>query len=44
MDVRRRAIGCALLAALFYALNAPLSKLMMSDVPPRTMAALHHGA
>ena len=40
MDVRRRAIGCALLAALFYALNAPLSKLMMSDVPPRMMAVL----
>ncbi|MGN1070937.1 MAG: hypothetical protein ACI4P5_10990 [Candidatus Fimadaptatus sp.] len=34
MDGRRRAIGYALMAAVFYALNAPLPKLMPGDVPP----------
>ena len=34
MDGRRRAIGYALMAAVFYALNAPLPKLMLGDVPP----------
>lgn len=34
MDGRRRAIGYALMAAVFCALNAPLPKLMPGDVPP----------
>ncbi|MGN0778700.1 MAG: DMT family transporter [Aristaeellaceae bacterium] len=32
--------GLAILAAVFYALNAPFSKLLLEDVPPSTMAAL----
>ena len=36
----RTAIGAALLAAALYALNAPLSKLLLADVPPSMMAAL----
>ena len=30
----------AILAALFYALNAPLSKVLLGDVPPGMMASL----
>lgn len=37
---RRRAAALALLAAAFYALNAPLSKLLLSAVAPTMMAAL----
>lgn len=33
-------VGCALLAAALYALNAPVSKLLLDDVPPTMMAAL----
>jgi len=41
----RTAIGAALLAAALYALNAPLSKLLLTDVPPTMMAAfLYLGA
>ena len=36
----RAAIGAAILAAALYALNAPLSKLLLADVPPSFMAAL----
>lgn len=40
-----RAIGFAILAAAFYALNAPLSKLLLNNVAPRMMAAfLYLGA
>ena len=35
-----RAVGCAVLAAALYALNAPVSKLLLAQVPPRMMAAL----
>lgn len=35
-----RGIVCAILAAAFYALNAPLSKLLLSEVSPTIMAAL----
>lgn len=38
-------ICCALLAAALYALNAPVSKLLLDDVPPTLMAAfLYLGA
>ena len=38
-------ILCAFLAALFYALNTPVSKLLLEDVPPTLMAAfLYLGA
>lgn len=41
----RTAALCALLAAALYALNAPLSKLLLNDVPPMMMAAfLYLGA
>lgn len=41
----RTAIASALLAAALYALNAPLSKLLLSSVPPSMMAAfLYLGA
>lgn len=33
-------IGCAVLAAALYALNAPLSKLFLESVPPAMMASL----
>lgn len=35
----RTAIFSAILAAALYALNAPLSKLLLSDVPPMMMAS-----
>ena len=35
-----RAILCAFLAAVFYAVNVPLSKLLLRQVGPATMAAL----
>lgn len=35
-----KAILCAILAALFYAVNIPLSKLLLDSVGPTTMAAL----
>ena len=35
-----KAILCAFLAALFYAVNFPLSKLLLKSVEPTTMAAL----
>ncbi|MBQ8554835.1 MAG: DMT family transporter [Clostridia bacterium] len=39
------AIAAAILAAALYALNAPLSKLLLADVPPMMMAAfLYLGA
>lgn len=41
----RRGIACAILAAAFYALNAPLSKLLLDEVSPTMMAAfLYLGA
>lgn len=36
----KRAIGFAVLAALLYALNAPFSKLLLSDIPSTMMAGL----
>ena len=42
-DMKRKtivAILCALLAALFYALNVPFSKRLLTDVPPTAMAGL----
>lgn len=40
-----RAVACAILAAVFYALNAPMSKLLLGNVPPTMMAAfLYLGA
>lgn len=46
MTVRQgRGVLCAVLAAAFYALNAPLSKLLLSRVAPAMMAAfLYLGA
>lgn len=42
---QKRAIACAVLAAVFYALNAPMSKLLLKDVSPTMMAAfLYLGA
>lgn len=42
---QRRGILCAVMAAAFYALNAPLSKLLLASVPPTMMAAfLYLGA
>lgn len=42
---RRTAAFMAILAAAFYALNAPLSKLLLADVAPTMMAAfLYLGA
>lgn len=44
-DRNTRAVLCALLAAALYALNVPLSKLLLDDVPPTYMAAfLYLGA
>jgi len=40
MNERIRAILLALLAAAFYAVNMPLSKLLLKDVGPTMMAAL----
>ena len=40
MNERIRAILLALLAAVFYAVNMPLSKLLLNDVGPTMMAAL----
>ena len=37
---RRRGIVCALLAAAFYALNAPAAKLLLGRVEPTMLAAL----
>ncbi|MBR1558638.1 MAG: DMT family transporter [Clostridia bacterium] len=37
---KTRAIGFALLAAAFYAVNVPLSKVLLRDVGPTMMAAL----
>ena len=40
-----KGVLCAVLAAAFYALNAPLSKLLLTDTPPTMMAAfLYLGA
>ena len=36
----RTAIFFAILAAALYALNAPVSKLLLTSVPPSMMAAL----
>ena len=41
MDMRKtKAIGYAFLAAVFYAINVPVSKLLLQAVGPVTMAAL----
>lgn len=40
MSDRIRAIACALLAAVFYAVNVPFSKLLLQSVGPTMMAAL----
>ncbi len=45
MNRQTRAIGCAILAAALYALNAPVSKLLLFRVPETMMAAfLYLGA
>lgn len=42
---QKRGILCAIFAAVFYALNAPVSKLLIDRVPPTMMAAfLYLGA
>ena len=42
---KRRGVLCAILAATFYALNSPLSKLLLQQIPPTMMAAfLYLGA
>lgn len=44
-DKQKRGVLFAILAAAFYALNAPLSKLLLDEVPPMMMAAfLYLGA
>lgn len=44
-DKQKRGVLFAILAAAFYALNAPLSKLLLDKVPPTMMAAfLYLGA
>lgn len=40
MPSNRTSILWAVLAAAFYALNAPLSKWLLADIPPTMMAAL----
>lgn len=45
MNTKRKATACALLAAALYAVNLPLSKLLLTRVPPTMMAAfLYLGA
>ena len=45
MNKQTRGVWYAILAAAFYALNAPLSKLLLGHVPPTMMAAfLYLGA
>ena len=39
-DKRMIAIGYAILAAIFYAVNVPVSKVLLREVGPTTMAAL----
>ena len=39
-DKRMIAIGYAILAAVFYAVNVPVSKVLLREVGPTTMAAL----
>ncbi len=39
-DKRMIAIGYAILAAVFYAVNVPVSKILLREVGPTTMAAL----
>ena len=38
--MQKKGIACAVLAAAFYALNAPFSKLLLGSVSPAMMAAL----
>lgn len=40
MDKRIKAVCCAVLAALLYAINSPFSKLLLLDVQPAMMASL----
>jgi len=40
MDQRKKAIGFAILAAALYALNAPVSKLLLLQIPSTMMAGL----
>lgn len=40
MTLYQKAVGCALLAAVLYALNAPLGKLLLEDVPAVILAGL----
>lgn len=40
MDLKKKAILYALLAAIFYAVNTPCSKLLLQNVPPTFMAGL----
>lgn len=45
MNKQTKGVWYAILAAAFYALNAPLSKLLLGHVPPTMMAAfLYLGA
>jgi len=44
-DKKIRAVLLAVMAAAFYAVNTPLSKLLLGQVPPTLMAAfLYLGA
>ena len=40
MSIRKSAVFFAILAAALYALNSPVSKLLLQDVPPAMMASL----
>jgi len=40
MKRQYHAVFCAVLAAALYALNSPLSKLLLEDVQPAMMASL----
>lgn len=45
MKNQNKGVLCAIMAAAFYALNAPLSKLLLKETPPTMMAAfLYLGA
>lgn len=40
MSAKKKAILCAVLAATLYALNSPMSKLLLDAVPPTMLAAM----
>ena len=39
-DIKLKAVGMAILAALLYGMSAPISKLLLKELPPTLMAAL----